>query len=293
MVEISGPCPELNWHHATRADAQREDLVRSLSTGRFREPVILRGAADEWPAVCDASRAWTLSRLVADHGSFVGDVRERSPYGSAATGTRLAFGYVASMNSDMAVLAITQARAPLATASSKSLYAMLTPALTMSDVASEAVYAETESSTKKEYERMSILPQPVCGAKPSPPAICAALGRGDQYSRMVWMGPKGTVTPLHRDPYHNCLCQVEGAKRVLLFDARDEERMYPIGDDPLQANSSRVDAERPDLARFPKFADAHARMVEVHPGDLLYIPRRWWHHVRALSRSASVSFWWL
>ena len=125
------------------------------------------------------------------------------------------------------------------------------------------------------------------------PAICAALGRGDQYSRMVWMGPKGTVTPLHRDPYHNCLCQVEGAKRVLLFDARDEERMYPIGDDPLQANSSRVDAERPDLARFPKFADAHARMVEVHPGDLLYIPRRWWHHVRALSRSASVSFWWL
>ena len=65
MVEIAGPCPELNWHQATRTDAQREDLVRSLSTGRFREPVILRGAADEWPAVCDASRAVSYTHLRA------------------------------------------------------------------------------------------------------------------------------------------------------------------------------------------------------------------------------------
>ena len=73
MVTIAGPAPELDWHRATRTDAQRRELIASLATGRFREPCILRGAADEWPAVCDASKAWTLSRLVADHGSFAGE----------------------------------------------------------------------------------------------------------------------------------------------------------------------------------------------------------------------------
>jgi hypothetical protein len=73
MVQIAGPAPELDWHRATRTDAQRRELIASLATGRFREPCILRGAADEWPAVCDASKAWTLSRLVADHGSFAGE----------------------------------------------------------------------------------------------------------------------------------------------------------------------------------------------------------------------------
>ena len=72
-VTIAGPAPELDWHRATRTDAQRRELIASLATGRFREPCILRGAADEWPAVCDASKAWTLSRLVADHGSFAGE----------------------------------------------------------------------------------------------------------------------------------------------------------------------------------------------------------------------------
>ena len=126
------------------------------------------------------------------------------------------------------------------------------------------------------------------------PAICGALGRGDQFARMAWIGPRGTVTPLHRDPYHNCLCQVAGAKRVLLYSADDEERLYPIRGDPTRANSSQVDAEAPDLALFPAFGDVErAWSVEIEAGDLLYIPRRWWHHVRSLSKSTSVSFWWL
>lgn len=28
------------------------------------------------------------------------------------------------------------------------------------------------------------------------------------HQRSIWLGPKGTQTPLHRDPYHNLLCQV-------------------------------------------------------------------------------------
>ena len=127
------------------------------------------------------------------------------------------------------------------------------------------------------------------------PVLCAELGRRDRFATMVWMGPKGTVTPLHRDPYHNCLCQIQGTKRILLFSRDDEDKMYPISEamNPLQTNSSQVNVEAPDLVRFPKFAAAAPLIAELDPGDLLYIPRRWWHHVRSTARSTSLSFWWL
>jgi hypothetical protein len=70
----------------------------------------------------------------------------------------------------------------------------------------------------------SLIPSPSCGKTETSedgrsagsvgcdievPGVVASLGRGDAYARMVWLGPKGTVTPLHRDPYHNVLAQVK------------------------------------------------------------------------------------
>lgn len=31
---------------------------------------------------------------------------------------------------------------------------------------------------------------------------------------------------------------------------------------------------------------------ELRGGEALYIPRRWWHAVTALSASLSISYWW-
>jgi lysine-specific demethylase 8 len=53
-----------------------------------------------------------------------------------------------------------------------------------------------------------------------------------------------------------------------------------------------VDAEQPDLARFPLFGSAPYFELTLHAGDMLYIPPRWWHYLRSLSTSFSVSFWW-
>jgi lysine-specific demethylase 8 len=30
----------------------------------------------------------------------------------------------------------------------------------------------------------------------------------------------------------------------------------------------------------------------LHPGDMAFIPKGWWHEVEALTPSFSVSFWW-
>ena len=55
---------------------------------------------------------------------------------------------------------------------------------------------------------------------------------------------------------------------------------------------SQVDVENPDLAKFPKFAEAPWMECTLQEGEMLYMPPRFWHHVRSLSTSFSVSFWW-
>ena len=47
---------------------------------------------------------------------------------------------------------------------------------------------------------------------------------------------------------------------------------------------------RPDLNRHPKFRNATVTDVVVQPGETLFVPVGWWHYVRALDVSMTVSF---
>jgi hypothetical protein len=51
----------------------------------------------------------------------------------------------------------------------------------------------------------------------------------------------------------------------------------------------------PDFTRYPRFAEAlrHAREAELGPGDGIYIPYAWWHHVESLTPlNVLVNYWW-
>lgn len=99
------------------------------------------------------------------------------------------------------------------------------------------------------------------------------------------------VSPCHHDRYHNLLAQVVGEKYLRLFDVDQTEQLYPH-EDKLLWNTSRVDVESPDLDKFPKFKEAKYCECVLKAGELLYIPPKYWHYVRSLSISFSVSFWW-
>jgi hypothetical protein len=104
-----------------------------------------------------------------------------------------------------------------------------------------------------------------------------------------WLGPAGTVTPLHHDLPHNLSAQLFGRKRWLLYPPT--ESVYRCAPWSRAPNFARVDPERPDVARFPRFASARPLGCVLSPGEVLFIPRLWWHHVRSLDDNAAINFW--
>lgn len=104
-------------------------------------------------------------------------------------------------------------------------------------------------------------------------------------STALWFGPGGTVTPLHHDTSNIVFGNLYGEKRFLLVAPWETALLQST-----RGVYSLVDPERPDLDRFPAFARANVREVVLAPGEMLFIPVGWWHHVRALSVSINLAF---
>ena len=109
----------------------------------------------------------------------------------------------------------------------------------------------------------------------------------------IWFGPSDTVSPLHTDPKHNCLCQVFGRKYVRLY-AEDQGDHLSAFEDGILSNTSQIDLEQDEeliLKKYPNFSKAKGYECILEQGDILYIPPKCWHFVKSLSVSCSLSFW--
>lgn len=121
-----------------------------------------------------------------------------------------------------------------------------------------------------------------------------ALSSDESVRVNAWIGPPGTVSNTHQDPPHNILVQIQGRKRIKLYAPVIQGcSMYP-GKPPF-GNTSLVNPELDALdlrTLWPLFPPQPTMEVILQPGQALYIPPLWWHHIRALDSSISVSFWW-
>jgi hypothetical protein len=112
----------------------------------------------------------------------------------------------------------------------------------------------------------------------------------------IWLG-NAITTPTHLDEWHNMGCVVSGRRRFTLFPPEQIRNLYigPLDFAPTGAPMSLVKLHEPDFARFPKFRDAlaAAQSAELGPGDAIYIPPLWWHHVESLEPfNLLVNYWW-
>ncbi|NJC32113.1 hypothetical protein GGR79_003666 [Xanthomonas arboricola] len=112
----------------------------------------------------------------------------------------------------------------------------------------------------------------------------------------IWIGNRTRIAA-HQDLPDNLACVVAGRRRFTLFPPQQLANLYigPLDLTPAGQPVSLVDIAAPDLQRFPRYAQAleHALVAELEPGDALFIPSMWWHHVEALTPfNVLVNFWW-
>ncbi|KAL3284043.1 hypothetical protein HHI36_018213 [Cryptolaemus montrouzieri] len=117
---------------------------------------------------------------------------------------------------------------------------------------------------------------------------------GKLTSNLLYVSMEGNVTPCHYDEQENFFAQVYGYKRCILFSPDQFQCMYPYPVHHPHDRQSMVDLERPDHTRFPRFKDAKGVEAVIGPGDVLYIPIYWWHHIESLMRlgpTITINFW--
>ncbi|HZS29171.1 MAG TPA: cupin-like domain-containing protein [Candidatus Angelobacter sp.] len=100
----------------------------------------------------------------------------------------------------------------------------------------------------------------------------------------VWFGPKGTITRLHHDAAPVLMAQIYGRKQVKLISPVHLSSVSSDGD-----WLSSLDLDHLDYFRFPKMQNVDVLEVTLAPGELLFVPLGWWHWVKALDVSISVS----
>lgn len=112
----------------------------------------------------------------------------------------------------------------------------------------------------------------------------------------LWLGNASRVA-CHYDTYDNLACVVAGRRRFTLFAPQAIADLYvgPI-DHTLAGQPTSLAASAPaGDPRYPRFAAAarEACVVELQPGDALYLPKLWWHQVEALEpRNLLINYWW-
>lgn len=107
----------------------------------------------------------------------------------------------------------------------------------------------------------------------------------------LWFGSQGTVSQLHFDQSHNLFAQIYGTKTVTLFDPSQTPFLCDstVGDLLFHLNS--IDVESPDACNDPMIKATRLDFT-IEPGQVLFLPAFWWHHVRANDISISVNRWW-
>lgn len=103
----------------------------------------------------------------------------------------------------------------------------------------------------------------------------------------LWIGSKGTRSGLHIDEQDNLIALVHGGKTVIVYPPSDSKNLYSYPDVPLK---SQVDPLH-NVQRFPRMLRTNPQFTHLEPGDVLYLPRMWWHHIVSTNVSISMNWW--
>ncbi len=270
---MTPPAPPASARPA-HADARPIDELHGLDAAQLAQglahwttPKVLRGVAAHWPLVQAARRSphdAARHLLAFDHGQMPVTATTAAPEAQG----RLFY------NADMSGFNFRREQLPL-----KVVLATLLKYL--HDPAPPSIYV---ASTTVD----SFLPG-FAQANELALGVSAPL-------TSIWIGNRSRIAA-HQDAPDNLACVAAGRRRVTVFPPAQVGNLYvgPLDFTPAGQAISLVDFHAPDLARFPRFAEAmtHAQVAELEPGDAVFIPSLWWHHMEALDAfNVLVNSWW-
>lgn len=230
-----------------------------------REPFVMRGLAAEWPLVLAGRESGDAAR-----GYLLAHRRERNFQGNVGTrggGDRLFYDAAMGMNFRMA-------QAPLEGFLDAMAEAERDPDLPV--VYLSSVDMRDYFTGLAEANRLEL------GAR--------------QPIESIWIGTR-TCIAAHNDVPDNVAVCAAGRRRFTLFPPDQFANLYPgpLENTPAGRPVSMVDLRAPDFERYPRFREAldHAQVAELEPGDAVFIPSLWWHHVEGLAPfNILVNYWW-
>lgn len=257
MVEILNKTPE--WHHVSRDEFQQDVVTR------YR-PIIIRQYLKNWPAVAKQRQsvvALTDYIKSFDQGKSVVTYR-----GDPAIQGRFFY------QNDMQGFNFERISEKFTDAIDRILSHM-------DDNNPPAVYSGAVSITDN---------------IPGFAAENTCDIAGNTAVARIWMGNAATVST-HYDMLDNVVGVVAGRRRFTLFPPQQLPNLYvgPIDFTLSGQPVSMVSLKDPDFEKYPRFkgALASAEVADLEPGDALYIPKLWWHHVESMDRfNTIVNYWW-
>ena len=112
----------------------------------------------------------------------------------------------------------------------------------------------------------------------------------------LWLGNRTRIAA-HYDLPDNLAVGAPGRRRFTGFPPAQIHNLYmgPLEPTPAGQPISLVDFEQPDFERFPRFAQAleAGEVAELEPGDAIFIPSMWFHHIEGLAPvNLLINAWW-
>eukprot|EP00040_Diaphanoeca_grandis_P023206 m.125859 g.125859 ORF g.125859 m.125859 type:complete len:282 (-) comp29159_c0_seq6:69-914(-) len=105
------------------------------------------------------------------------------------------------------------------------------------------------------------------------------------HAKIMWLGTAPTVSQLHFDRKDNLISQMCGVKRVILLPHTESGCLSPYTDTTGTHFEDRFSAIDLNLSHeeatvlFPLASSAVASIIDIEPGDVLFLPKMWWHIV--------------
>jgi hypothetical protein len=252
---------------------ERVEQVEAIAPAAFHaairqaaRPVVLKGLVRDWPAVAAAQAG---SRALADHlRRFATAEPAAFAEGDPAFAGR--FHY----REDLRDVNFARGAAPLG--------ALLDRLLALADAPSPPALAAQGLDMSRWLPGFAAEnPLPLLDPRVTPRA---------------WIGNSARVAT-HNDPLENVACVVAGRRTFTLFPPEQIANLYigPFHPTPAGTPVSMVHVSDPDVERYPLFAEAlaAASVAELEPGDAIYSPYQYYHHVESAGPlTMLVNYWW-